>query len=218
VWTSAYAFQKAMGYVSNAGSPSSFNFYIDFHRNYSVLNYNASHTYSQSFVYELPFGHGKRYAATGLMSKLAGGWQLSDVLSMRTGTPLLFTASAAQLNAPSNIQVPNQTGPFIKLRGIGTARPWFNTSSFSTPTGAVFGNMGQNVYSGPGQITNNTSVFRSFPIRESMSLQLRMDAFNSLNHPTFANPSTALTSSSFGQVTAITGAPRTLQFAGTLSF
>lgn len=218
VWTSAYAFQKAMGYISNAGSPSSFNFYIDFHRNYSVLNYNATHTYSQSFVYELPFGNGKRYASTGLLSKVVGGWQLSDVLSMRTGNPLLFTASAAQLNAPSNIQVPNQTGPFTKLRGIGTKRPWFNTSPFSTPAGAVFGNMGQNVYSGPGQITNNSSVFRSFPVHESMSLQLRMDAFNSLNHPTFANPSTATTSSSFGYVTAITGAPRTLQFAGTLSF
>jgi hypothetical protein len=218
VWTSAYAFQKAMGYVSNAGSPSSFNFYIDFHRNYSVLNYNSTHTYSQSFVYELPFGHGKRFTSSGSLSKVLGGWQLSNVLSLRTGTPLLFTASAAQLNTPSNIQVPNQNGPFTKLRGIGTARPWFNTSVFSTPVGAVFGNMGQNVYSGPGQITNNSSIFRTFPIRGMMALQVRMDAFNSLNHPTFANPSTALTSSSFGQVTAITGAPRTLQFAGTFSF
>jgi hypothetical protein len=218
VWTSAYSYQKAMGYISNAGSPSTFNFYIDFQRNYSLLNYNSTHTYAQSFVYELPFGRGKRYVNTGLASKVIGGWQLSDVVSARTGTPLLFTASAAQLNAPSNIQVPNQNGAFTKLRGIGTARSWFNTSAFSTPVGAVFGNMGQNVYSGPGQITNNTSIFRSFPIREAMSFQLRMDAFNSLNHPTFANPSTDLTSSSFGQVTAITGAPRTLQFAGTLSF
>lgn len=218
VWTSAYSYQKAMGYISNAGSPSTFNFYIDFQRNYSLLNYNSTHTYAQSFVYELPFGHGKRYVNTGLPSKVIGGWQLSDVVSARTGTPLLFTASAAQLNAPSNIQIPNQNGAFTKLRGIGTTRSWFNTSAFSTPVGAVFGNMGQNVYSGPGQITNNTSIFRSFPIREAMSLQLRMDALNSLNHPTFANPSTDLTSSSFGQVTAITGAPRTLQFAGTLSF
>ena len=218
VWTSAYSYQKAMGYVSNSGSPSSFNFYIDFQRNYAVLNYNSKHTYSQSFVYELPFGRGKRFASTGITSALVGGWQLSDVVSARTGTPLLFTASAAQLNAPSNIQVPNQTGPFRKLKGIGTQNTWFDTASFSTPVGAVFGNMGQNVYSGPGQITNNTSVFRSFPIHEAMSVQLRMDAFNSLNHPTFANPSTSLTSSSFGKVTGVTGAPRTLQFAATLSF
>jgi hypothetical protein len=54
-----------------------------------------------------------------------------------------------------------------------------------------------------------------------------MDALNALNHPTFANPSTDLTSSSFGKVTGVTGsaaagntgAPgRTLQFAGTISF
>jgi hypothetical protein len=218
VWTSAYAYQKAMGYISNAGSPSSFNFYIDFRRNYSVLNYNSTHTYSQSFVYDLPFGHDKRFLTSGLAGKIAEGWQLSDVLSARAGTPLLFTANAAQLNAPSNIQVPNQTGPFRRLKGIGTSHSWFDATAFSTPVGPVFGNVGQNVYSGPGQITNNSSVFRSFPIREALSMQLRMDAFNSLNHPTFANPSTSLTSSSFGKVTAITGAPRTLQFAATLSF
>jgi hypothetical protein len=218
VWTSAYAYQKAMGYISNAGSPSSFNFYIDFHRNYSVLNYNATHTYSQSFVYELPFGHNKRYLAHGLVSSIVGGWQLSDVLSARTGTPLLFTASTSQLNAPSNIQVPNETSPFRKLHGIGTQHPWFDTTSFSQPIGPVFGNLGQNVYSGPGQLTMNTSAFRTFSLHESLSLQLRMDAFNSLNHPTFANPSASLTSTSFGRVTTTTGAARTLQFAGTLSF
>lgn len=218
VWTSAYSYQKAMGYISSAGSPSAFNFYIDFKRNYSPLSYNSTHTYAQSFVYELPFGPGKRYIRSGLPGKIAGGWQVSDVLSARTGTPLLFTANAAGLNAASNIQVPNQNGAFTKLGGIGTNHPWFNTAPFSTPAGAVYGNMGQNVYSGPGQVTNNSSISRSFSIYESMSLQLRMDAFNSLNHPTFANPTTALTSSSFGHVTAITGAPRTLQFAGTISF
>jgi hypothetical protein len=154
----------------------------------------------------------------GLVGSIIGGWQLSDVLSVRTGTPLLFTASTSQLNAPSNIQVPNETSPFKKLRGIGTKQPWFDTTSFSQPVGAVFGNMGQNVYSGPGQLTMNTSVFRSFPVRDSVSLQLRMDAFNSLNHPTFANPSTSLTSTNFGQVTSTTGAARTLQFASTVSF
>lgn len=218
VWTSAYSYQKAMGYISSSGSPSAFNFYIDFHRNYSLLSYNSTHTYSQSFVYELPFGTGKRYVLSGLANKLVSGWQLSDILSARTGTPLLFTANAAQLNAPSNIQVPNQNGAFKRLHGIGTTRSWFDTSVFSTPVGPVYGNTGQNVYSGPAQITNSSSIFRTFLLRESASLQLRMDAFNSLNHPTFANPSAALTSSSFGHVTATTGAPRTLQFAATLSF
>jgi hypothetical protein len=78
--------------------------------------------------------------------------------------------------------------------------------------------MGQEVYSGPGQITNNTSLLRSFRIHESASLEFRMDALNTFNHPTFAAPDTTLTDSSFGKVTAITGAARTLQFAGTLNF
>jgi hypothetical protein len=218
VWTSAYSYQKMMGYISNAGSPSAFNFYIDFRRNYSLLSYNATHAYSQSFVYELPVGQGKRFALSGFTNKLVSDWQVSDVLSARTGTPLLFTASSAQLNAPSNIQVPDQNGAFKRLHGIGTTHPWFDTSVFSTPSGPVLGNMGQNVYSGPAQITNSSSIFRTLRLRDAASLQLRMDAFNSLNHPTFANPTTALTSSSFGQVTTTSGAARTLQFAATLSF
>jgi hypothetical protein len=221
LWTSAYTWQKAMGFTSNSVSgPGAFNFNIDFSRNYSVLNYTAPQTYSQSVVYDLPFGHNKSFLSNSnsLVSSIVSGWKVSDVLIMSTGLPLNFTASTSGINAPSNIQVPNEISPFKKLKGIGTSHPWFDTSSFTQPVGAVFGNMGQEVYKGPGQITMNTSMFRSFPIHDSVSLELRMDALNSLNHPTFAAPNTSLTSSSFGQVTAITGAARTLQFAGTLSF
>ena len=42
IWTSAYAYQKAMGYVSSAGSPSAFNFYADFQRNFSPLTYTST--------------------------------------------------------------------------------------------------------------------------------------------------------------------------------
>jgi hypothetical protein len=221
VWTSAYTWQKAMGYTSNdVSGPATPNFAIDFHRNYSVLTYTAPQTYSQSVVYELPFGdHGRFLSNSSLLARsIVSGWKLSDVLFMGAGFPLGFTASATGINAPDNIQVPNEVAPFKKLKGIGTNSPWFDTSSFTQPQGALFGNMGQEVYSGPGQITNNTSLLRSFRIHESASLEFRMDALNTFNHPTFAAPDTTLTDSSFGKVTAITGAARTLQFAGTLNF
>jgi hypothetical protein len=221
LWTSAYTWQKAMGFTSNSVSgPAAFNFNIDFHRNYSVLNYTAPQTYSQSVLYQLPFGYHERFLSNSnhVVSSIVGGWKLSDVLIMSTGLPLNFTASTSGINAPSNIQVPNEISPFKKLKGIGTSHPWFDTSSFAQPVGAVFGNMGQEVYKGPGQVTTNTSLFRSFPIHESTSLELRVDALNTFNHPTFAAPNTSLTSSSFGQVTATTGNARTLQFAGTLNF
>jgi hypothetical protein len=221
LWTSAYTWQKAMGYTSNdVSGPSTPSFAVDFQRNYSVLTFTAPQTYSQSVVYELPFGRNGRFLSNTnpLARSIVSGWKLSDVLYMGVGFPLGFTASSAGINAPNNIQVPNEIAPLHKLKGIGTGSPWFDTSAFTQPAGPVFGNMGQEMYSGPGQVTNNTSLLRSFRIHEFASLEFRMDAFNSFNHPTFASPDTALTDSSFGHVTAITGAARTLQFAGTLSF
>jgi hypothetical protein len=157
-------------------------------------------------------------------SVLVGGWQLSGLLSFDAGTPLLFEASASELNAPGTIQVPNQVAPFRRLKGIGTANDWFDTSAFVQPTGVVLGNMGQNVYSGPGLLTFDSTLKRSFPIHDNISIDFRMQAFNALNHPVFANPSTTLGGTSFGEVTSTLGdggssvGSRAVQFAATLHF
>jgi hypothetical protein len=55
-------------------------------------------------------------------------------------------------------------------------------------------------------------------IREGMSLQYRLEAFNALNHPQFAGPSMLYNSSSFGNVTSQVNSPRQLQMALRLSF
>jgi hypothetical protein len=224
-WTSSYSWQKALGFesggVSGPGSLS-FNYVPAFHRNYGVLLFNAPQTYSQSVVYALPFGQDKKFFSNSsvLSRYIIGGWRISDIWFMGVGFPIQFTASATGLNTPGSDQVPNLVAPFKKLKGIGTAHPWFNVSSFATPVGATFGNMGLNSYSGPGLVTNNTSLLKEVPIHESLSFEFRVDALNSLNHPTFANPTAAMTSASFGYVAATSQsyAPRTFTFAGTLNF
>jgi hypothetical protein len=165
----------------------------------------------------LPFGKDARFLNKGVASWIAGGWQVSGLASLETGTPLFFSASGSQLNAPNTRQMPNQTGPFQKLHGIGTHSLWFDTSAFAPQAGAVLGNVGQNVYSGPGSVTFDAAAFRTFPVHEQVALQFRMDAFNALNHPTFNNPDTNLNDSNFGKVTG-SGGGRALQLAATLRF
>ena len=71
-----------------------------------------------------------------------------------------------------------------------------------------------------------SALFRTFVIHDNLALKLRADAFNILNHSVFGNPSTALSSASFGEVTSTAGTgvngtpgtPRHLQFAATLVF
>lgn len=223
-WTSGYAWQKAMGFNSSTTGLGGYSFYIDFQRNYARTTWDRSQTYVQSFVYALPFGRNQRFVNSGLGAALLGGWAVSGLLNADTGTPLFLQASSSQLNAPGNDQVPNQIGPFRKLRRIGAGRSWFDTSAFVQPAGAVLGNMGQNVYSGPALVSFDGSLQREIRLHEAMGLTLRAQAFNALNHPVFGNPGQTLGSSNFGQVTGTLGSSgsseqnRSVQFAATLHF
>ncbi len=219
--TSSYAYQKGLGFISTTNGLGSFNFYLDPARDYAPLNWDRRHTFTQSFVYELPFGRAKPFLQTGIGAVALGGWQVSGVLSAETGTPLFITASASQLNAPGNTQVPNLIAPFRRIKSVGPGRQWFDRNSFAAPRGAVLGNLGKNVYSGPGFTTFDATLSRVISLNERLNLQLRADGFNALNHPAFANPTVDSTSQSFGQVTNTLTAgqgARVLQFAGTLNF
>ncbi len=47
----------------------------------------------------------------------------------------------------------------------------------------------------------NLTIRREFPLRERAKLQLRVEMFNVLNHPSFADPSGAMQSTQFGYST-----------------
>lgn len=218
VFTAAYAFQKAMGYVSSTTGLGYYTFYVQPRRNYSPLSWDQRNTFTQSALYALPFGRNKEFLQNGIPAKILGGWELGDVLAIRSGTPLTFTASATSFNAPGTTVVADQNGSFTKLKGIGTTRPWFDKSVFSQPTGLANGNTGQAIYSGPGLLTLDSSLQRTFPLTERVHLKMLANAFNVMNHPTFSNPTTALTSASFGDVTKGGNSPRLIQFAASIDF
>jgi hypothetical protein len=220
--TTAYTYQKAMGYTtSNSTGVGGTNFYLDFQRNYTRLGNNRKHTLVQSFIYQLPFGKGKKWANKGFASLIAGGWQTTGVMSIESGTPFSVTASATILNAPSNTQVANINGKFRKLGGIGTGSPWFDTSVFSQPTTAAYGNTGQNAFTGPGFFNLDASVFRSFAVTERVIFELRAEAFSVTNTPQYGNPSSNVNNSDFGQINGSSGGAsgnRSMELAGKIRY
>jgi hypothetical protein len=220
--TSSYTYQKGLGSVSSEGGGiGGTTFYIDFARNYSRLGNDRTHTFVQSFIYDFPFGRGKRWLNSGAASWIAGGWQVSGVLSLETGIPFTVTASSASLNAPNNTQVANVTGTFKKLKGIGSGSTWFDTSVFSQPTAAALGNSGKNAYVGPGFFNLDASAFRRFPITERVNLELRAEAFSVTNSPQFGNPSSNVTNADFGHINGGSGGAtgsRALELAGKVTF
>ena len=90
--------------------------------------------------------------------------------------------------------------------------PGFNVNAYAPAAAGQFGNVGRNTIVGPGQWNLDMALWRSFPVTERQSVQLRLEAFNVFNHARFGPPNTTLNSPSFGQILSAAD-PRILQLA-----
>jgi hypothetical protein len=120
---------------------------------------------------------------------ILGGWRLSSMLFWRSGRSLGF---GSMLWDGTDPKISNPT-----------AEKWFNTSVFQkqpnyTPRSSPWNFPG---LKGPGQFNMDGALMKEFHITETLRLQLKLDSFNLLNNMTWENPSTSVTSSSFGQLT-----------------
>jgi Carboxypeptidase regulatory-like domain len=228
--TTSFTWGKGMDYQTD--DDGGYLYYVDFRRNWARTDFDRTYTYVQSFVYQLPFGKGKKYLNSGLKATLLGNWELSGTISAYSGTPLTITASGGTLNLPGSTQTANQVAPLQILGGIGPNNPWFSTASFAQPTGVAYGSSGRNSFSGPGLFDFNLSLAKDFRISERYALQLRCDSFNLTNTPEFAfanltNTQMSITNSTYGYITSTlgsgtgvngTGGGRALQLAAKFTF
>ena len=207
--TSSYTYSKALGYAEENGENSSgVDYYVDFRRNYARTDFDRTHIFNLSFVYDLPFGKGRKVFQSGAANIILGGWQLTGVLEVMSGTPLNFDCTCAALNTPGNHQSPELVAPFRKLYGVNT-NYWFDPASFADPTvlfgKSSFGNVGRNILSGPGFFNLDAALFRNIRLTERFNLQFRTDWYSATNTPHFNNPSVTLGNSSFARVTGAGG-------------
>ena len=219
--TTSYTFGKALGYATENGDNSSgAQYYVDFSRNRARVDFDRTHMFNQSLIYDLPFGKGRRYFQSGPMNIVLGGWQISGVWRWLSGTPLNFGCNCAPLNTPGNGQSPELVAPFYKLYGVNTT-PWFNTSAFADPTllfhTPTFGNVGRYIESGPAFFNLDAALFRDIRITERFNLQFRTDWYSATNTPHFNNPDVSLGDSTFGLVTGA-GGSRAIDLGLKLSF
>jgi len=194
-------------------------------------DFDVRHRFVGSFLYELPFGHGKPFLgdAAGAFNQVVGGWQVASIVSISTGN--YFTVLDANGNfanadggAGGVSQRPDQVGnPNATPCVPGT---FFNTCAFADPALGSFGNVGRNTIQGPGYRTWDMSVFKNFQTSEHSTLEFRAEFFNVLNHTNFlfsksgpqsGNNSTILGTAQFGQLTAARD-PRQIQLALKFSF
>ncbi|HEX4284589.1 MAG TPA: carboxypeptidase regulatory-like domain-containing protein [Terracidiphilus sp.] len=215
---SSFTWGKGLNY--NNDDDGGLQFYTDWRKNYGPTDFDRRLNYEQSFTYELPFGRGHQFANSSVADAVVGGWKLSGIISLVSGTPFTVTANGAPLNTPGTNLTASLTSSMHKLKGIGPNHPWFDPASFSQPAGCtgqatctspVLGNTGRNQFYGPGYIQDNFSIFKRFALfHETSGLEVRLDAFQLSNTPQFvittaSPPNVSLTSSTFGAVTNTLG-------------
>lgn len=213
--TTSYTWSKALNFSEdNGGVAIPFNVPI----NKGRMSDNRSHVFVQSYLYELPFGKGKRYGTSGAAAWLLGGWQFQGIFTALTGQWFSPSAAGSLLNAPGNAQRPNWIAP-VKYSGkVGPGQKFFEPSAFAIPAQNTLGNAGRNILVGPGLVNLDASLFRNFHVREGWELTLRVESFNFSNTPHFANPNGNINSPQFGEVNGAEQDQRQFQIGLTLHF
>jgi Carboxypeptidase regulatory-like domain/TonB dependent receptor len=237
-----YTWSHAFNYQDNgAGSGStgtSFSYPAYFKLNRATATYDRTNNLQFWSIYHLPFGAGHDFLNHGFAGAIFGGFQLNGQISHTSGAPFSVSPTSSTINSPGNTQYADLVKPYRQLGGhnrtpgsttISGGQAWFDGSSFANPTANPdgtprFGNTHRNQFRGPGVTTVNASVFRGFHIYHESEFQVRVEAFNVLNHPQLTtNPNATIpsaasaASSTFGYITTF-GNTRTLQFSGRFNF
>ncbi|MFL6446961.1 MAG: carboxypeptidase regulatory-like domain-containing protein [Bryobacteraceae bacterium] len=159
-----------------------------------------------SLVWESPFGHGR----------LASGWSLSAITTFTTGQPVLLTGPN-QTNTLFLNHLPDRVCDGRSGQLSGNIRNngfiWFDARCFPVPAPGFFGNSGSTVIYGPGLNNWDVGIGKATRLTESVATQIRVELFNTWNHPQFQQPSgNAGDGSNFGRISAAR-APRLIQVA-----
>jgi hypothetical protein len=187
----SYTWSKAIGYNINSDSGPNFVQALPyFAMNRTLMDYDRTQSLHVSQFWDLPFGKGKRMLTRGPLAALAGGWQISQLWSLYSGTPFSVSASGTSLNMPNSSQRADQVKPHVQIFGdVGRNVPYFDPFAFVPVTEPRFGTAGYRSLRGPGLVNWDFGVHRVFQLSERFQLQFRMDSFNFSNTPHFANPS-----------------------------
>jgi hypothetical protein len=190
---------------------------------------DARSLFNASLVATSSWNSGNRF-----MKALLSNWELAPLFQARTGQPLTLTTGTDNSRTDLGNDRPNQimandaaTNPICSTSKICVQ--WLNPAAFSPNPIGTYGDLGRNAVRFFGF---DLSLDRNFKITERFSVQVRADAFNILNHTnfvggfapagqpagaTYGTVSTALNSSTFGQITGAYD-PRIFQFAMKLFF
>jgi hypothetical protein len=172
---------------------------------------DRTHVFATSFVYEIPF---LRHAR-GALPRAFGGWAISGVVSMASGTPVAVVSNRDNSLTGVGFDRPDLVGNPVRSHSSrdDMIQQFFNSAAFTPNLPGRYGSAGRNLFSGPGQSVTDLSLVKNFVISERAGrVQFRAEAFNAWNKVNFSGPEARLDNRNFGKILSA-GGPRIFQFA-----
>jgi hypothetical protein len=193
---------------------------------YSYAGFDVPQRLVVSLLYNLPFGKGQPMLNNNaLVDAIAGGWQLSTITNIQSGTPInpeSWDSAGMGAGFPHSNRL-NCVSGVDPVASTPHPDRYFVREAFTNVTAGQFGNCARNALRAPSNWNVDFSAMKDFKIHEAHTLQFRMEMFNAPNHPAWGRPSAAwgtqgaAPNAAFGRIRS-TSQLRQIQFALKYSF
>ena len=195
-----YTFSKSIDDAALGGRNQGTTFiaqnWLDLSAERGLSNFDQRHLLSSYVQYTSGMGIAGGTLVNGWRGALLKEWTIGTQITVGSGLPLtpLYFATVAGTGQTCCIR-PDYTGA-----SLYDAPPGYhlNPAAYAIPPAGQWGNAGRNTITGPAQFSLDASLSRTFTMSDRLSLDLRVDATNALNHVTYPNWNTTITSAQFG--------------------
>lgn len=220
-----YTFSKAISDADvQAGGGTAGQTYYNRALEKAISVNDVPHIVNISYIYELPFGRGKKYLnRPGAVNKIAGGWSVTGIHQYQAGKPVVLTATNTLplFNSVLRPDVVNGEKRHLSVDNFDPARDrWINRAAFAVPGALRFGTSARS-YSdlrAPALLNESLGLIKRTALAERFSLIFRAEFFNLFNRTQFQSPAAVVNNANFGQISGQANTPRQGQLALRLEF
>ncbi len=224
-------FDISSGHLETSNGDNSRVNYANPSQDYGPGGYDQPLADTLSIVYDLPYGHGRRWGASSgrVMNTIVGGWQLTLINTMTSGLPVNVTYSIPTSSGlyvsdlvtfrPSRLNNGPIKGPQSGRVKTATAlNNYFIGTNLAPPSTYPWGNVSRNSERSDAFYQADLGLHKAFPLwNDTSNFDFRAEAFNVLNKVNYNGPNSTFGGSSFGQITTAYPA-RQLQLAAKIIF
>jgi hypothetical protein len=225
-FTWSKAIDNAAGHLEVFNGDNSRVNYNDLKNEKGVGSYDQRLNLTTTLVYDLPYGHGKKFGSksNGVLDAVFGGWRSTLINTMGSGLPVNLNYGPAARYTVSNYPSyrPNVVGDPLAPEGQRNIDNYFNKANVLIPPDPLntnpFGNAGRNSVRSYALYTTDLGLHKDFTLgKESTKLSFRSEFFNLFNKTNFQAPNSTASNAAFGTIRS-TWPARVIQFGLKLAF